>query len=86
MPFPLLTHEPANTLEWEIAARNASGLLIIDFLRLVGQVQGGPPIDRDECEAVIAAAAEHGVAPDLLTAVDAADAIWRGYHEEAQDA
>lgn len=84
-PFPVLGHEPSNTLEWEIAARNASGLLIIDFLRETGQVHGGPPIDHDECEQVLAAAAEHGVGPNLLDAVDAASAIWRGFHDPNGD-
>jgi hypothetical protein len=86
MPFPTLTHEPANTLEWEVAARNAAGLLMIDSLRVLGVVQGGPPIDRGECEHMLERAGEHGITATLETAVDAAIAIRDGWTRETVDA
>jgi hypothetical protein len=85
-PFPTLTHEPVSSLEWEVLARNAAGLLMIDSLRTLGLIEGGPGIDRDECELVLQAAAEHGYTASLATAVDAAIAMRDGWHEEASNA
>lgn len=84
-PFPVLNTRPVDELQWRTAARSAAGLLMIDNLRLLGTVKGGPPVPRRQCEEVLAAAAAMGLAPSLEGAIDAADSIRQGW-EEAEHA
>lgn len=41
----------------------AAGCLLIESARLYGLVTGGPPIDVEQCEAVLARLAREGVVP-----------------------
>lgn len=58
----------------ELAA-SAAGLLLIHDARTYGLMGGGPDIDTDRCDEVMAAARERGLAPNAVDARNAAIAL-----------
>jgi hypothetical protein len=54
---------PQTPEEWQEAADLATFWLHVDAARAYGLVKGGPPVDADRCEALLAAARGRGVRP-----------------------
>jgi hypothetical protein len=55
--------EPRTKREWQEAADLALFWLKIDDLRKYGVLQGGPTVNAERCEQIIAAAARRGIHP-----------------------
>lgn len=56
--------EPKSRREWQEAADPALFWLKVDDLRKYGVLQGGPIVNAEQCERIIAAAARRGIHPD----------------------
>jgi len=62
MPDPN-PREPKSKREWQEAADLALFWLKVDDLRSYGVLRGGPVVNAEQCERIIAAAARRGIHP-----------------------
>ena len=86
MPYPSLRQDPTTPAEWHVAALSAAGLLLIEDAKLYGFVTGGPDIDRDRCEEILALAGEHGITIGIDQATQAGLDLIASFNSEAPDA
>lgn len=61
--FDRKMRDPKNPAEWQEAADTAAFLLLVESSRLYGFVKGGPEINIERCEAILAQARERGIEP-----------------------
>ena len=71
---------PTTAGEWQNAVDAASALLHIESARLYGLVKGGPAVNVERCEEVIALAKQRGVRPGK----DAVERFVASYNEGAR--
>lgn len=57
---------PVGLAEWQMAADGASFALALESCRLYGLITGGPAVNVDRCELILARALEHNVTPRPL--------------------
>ena len=55
--------DPKNAAEWQEAADTAAFLVLLESSRVYGLVTGGPEVNVERCEAILAQARERGIEP-----------------------
>jgi hypothetical protein len=59
-------NEPQTPQEWQDAVDAAQGALAVDSARKYGFITGGPEVNVERCEAILARGAEQGYRPSLM--------------------
>lgn len=68
------THDPATPQEWQNAVDAAHGALALASARVYGLVTGGPTVNVERCEQILA----EGAALDYVPAADAVERFTLG--------
>ena len=79
-PVPI-TRDPETAAEWQEAVTAAKGALDLDDCRMYGLLTGGPRVNRERCEWVIAEGKNRGIEP----APDAALQLIKAINTDAEE-